>query len=308
MPRFTEFYGPNSAPWVEDPTPAFTFIQQQLERGDKFAQDELMIEALEDRDEAVKEILEKVPMDQRDWFNHLLDIVPKAVGYSPEHNHYMDHHANSLMRRLFKECGRRFALAGAIDEPDDVFFLLPPEIEHALLPPTRLNWRPTVNARKAKWEADTKIEIQDRPRTLGRMTIQEARPIITTDIILEKLVVGALPEIRPELKADLYGVCGAPGVAEGIVRVIKTPKQFGEVQPGDVLVAVTTYSSWTPLFSSINAAIVDNGGSLSHAAIVGRESGIPVVLNTNEPATQKLKSGMKVRVDGSRGIVEILKS
>lgn len=305
IPRFTEFYGPQSAPWIEDPTPAFTFLKQQLEKGDKFAQDELMVESLGERDEAVKEVLAKIPRDKRDWFRHLLDIVPKAVGFSPEHNHYLDHHANGIMRRLFKECGRRFALAGAIDDPDDVFFMVPPEIEHAILTPGLLNWRPTINRRKSKWEEDCK---KDHPMTLGRLTLAEAVPMIVTDIILEKLVVGAMPEVRPELKADLYGVCGAPGVAEGPARVVMNESQFHEVRPGDVLVAVTTYSSWTPLFSVIGAAVVDHGGSLSHAAIVGRESGIPVIINTNEPATQKLKTGMKVRVDGNQGTIHVLAS
>ncbi len=303
VPRFTEFYGPASAPWIEDPTPAILFVKQALTKGGKFSQDELMKDSLKQRDEAAKEAISKIPRDKRDWFKHLLEITPKAVGFSPEHNHYLDHHANGLMRRLLKECGRRFAKAKSIDDPEDIFFLTPPEIERAILMPNMFNHRQTVSRRRAKWEENCKTI---PPMTFGKMTIEQAGPLIVTDIILEKLVVGAIPKVRPELKADLYGICGAPGVVEGTARVVLSEAQFKEVQAGDILVAVTTYSSWTPLFSIIKGAIVDHGGSLSHAAIVGRESGIPVIINTNEEASKKLKTGMKIKMDANQGTVKIL--
>jgi phosphohistidine swiveling domain-containing protein len=55
-----------------------------------------------------------------------------------------------------------------------------------------------------------------------------------------------------------------------------------------------------------SAIITEVGGVLSHAAVIGREYGIPAVLNLTG-ATKKLKTGMKVRVDGRTGVVEILK-
>ena len=69
--------------------------------------------------------------------------------------------------------------------------------------------------------------------------------------------------------------------------------------------AVTTYSSWTPVYNLINGVVLDSGASLSHAAIVGREYNIPVVVQTRE-ATKKLKDGQQVRVDGNRGAVWII--
>jgi len=70
-------------------------------------------------------------------------------------------------------------------------------------------------------------------------------------------------------------------------------------------VAATTSPSWTPIFSMIQGVIVDRGASLSHAAIVGREYGIPVVMNVFE-GTQKIKSGQRVKVDANLGTVYIL--
>ncbi|NIR16073.1 MAG: hypothetical protein GWN86_19985, partial [Desulfobacterales bacterium] len=75
----------------------------------------------------------------------------------------------------------------------------------------------------------------------------------------------ALP--RPELKADLLGISGAPGVAEGPARVLIAPEEISQIQPGEILVATFTFTTWTPAFAIIKGAVVDQGGTLSHAAI-----------------------------------------
>jgi phosphoenolpyruvate synthase/pyruvate phosphate dikinase len=95
-----------------------------------------------------------------------------------------------------------------------------------------------------------------------------------------------MPVVRPELKADLYGTCGSPGVAEGIARLIFKDEDLPQIQKGDILVAASTSPAWTPVFSLISGVVVDRGASLSHAAIVGREYGIPVVMNVFEGTTK----------------------
>jgi pyruvate,water dikinase len=107
------------------------------------------------------------------------------------------------------------------------------------------------------------------------------------------------------LKADLYGVCGAPGVAEGPARVVLTYEHLGEVKPGEILVAPTTGPSWTPVFGIIKGAVVDRGGTLSHASVVGREHGIPVAIQVFE-GTKKITTGQRIRVNGTEGTVYIL--
>jgi phosphoenolpyruvate-protein kinase (PTS system EI component) len=53
--------------------------------------------------------------------------------------------------------------------------------------------------------------------------------------------------------------------------------------------------------------ITDIGGSLSHAAIVARELGIPAVVGCGD-ATIRLKTGDRVLVDGRQGVVEIIET
>ena len=91
------------------------------------------------------------------------------------------------------------------------------------------------------------------------------------------------------------------------MRRIDSPDEGGELQPGEILVASTTNVGWTPLFPRLAAVVTDIGGSLSHAAIVARELGIPAVVGCGS-ATARLRSGDRVRVDGGRGVVEILET
>jgi phosphohistidine swiveling domain-containing protein len=84
-----------------------------------------------------------------------------------------------------------------------------------------------------------------------------------------------------------------------------TEDELHLVQENDILVAASTSPSWTPIFSMIKGVVVDRGASLSHAAIVGREYGIPVVMNVFE-GTTKIKSGQRIKVDANMGAVYIM--
>ncbi len=98
--------------------------------------------------------------------------------------------------------------------------------------------------------------------------------------------------------------CGA-GTVEGTVRRLDCPEDGYLIQQGEILVAVTTNVGWTPIFPRLAAIVTDVGAPLSHAAIVARELGIPAVVGCGN-ATMQLKTGDRVRVDGGRGIVELL--
>jgi phosphohistidine swiveling domain-containing protein len=103
----------------------------------------------------------------------------------------------------------------------------------------------------------------------------------------------------------IRGQPGSAGRVEGLVQRIDSPDEGDRLQPGEILVASTTNVGWTPLFPRAAAVITDIGGSLSHAAIVARELGIPAVVGCGD-ATIRLHTGDRVQVDGGRGIVEIL--
>jgi pyruvate,water dikinase len=81
--------------------------------------------------------------------------------------------------------------------------------------------------------------------------------------------------------------------------------EIGDIREGEILVCRVTAPSWGPLFGKIKAAVSDIGGTMSHAAIVAREYGMPAVVGTGT-ATRVIKSGQWIRVDGDRGVVTVL--
>jgi pyruvate,water dikinase len=80
-----------------------------------------------------------------------------------------------------------------------------------------------------------------------------------------------------------------------------------KLKPGDILVTETTIPSWTPLFATIAGVVTDTGGTLSHAAVIAREYGIPAVVGTVK-ATRMIQDGQTIEVNGDVGIVRIISS
>ncbi|MBX6382240.1 MAG: pyruvate, phosphate dikinase [Microbispora sp.] len=139
------------------------------------------------------------------------------------------------------------------------------------------------------------------------------------------LIVGPFDPVRwaadPGRRTDLYdarasmpsvaeggaitGFPGAPGVVEGVARVIAAPEDGDRLKPGEILVTTLTNVGWTPMFPRAAAVVTDMGAPLSHASIVARELGIPAVVGTGE-ATMRIRDGDRIRVDGERGTVEVL--
>ncbi|MFN2234453.1 MAG: PEP-utilizing enzyme [Anaerolineales bacterium] len=112
-------------------------------------------------------------------------------------------------------------------------------------------------------------------------------------------------QIKTQYTHQIKGLPGSAGQAEGQVRILNSPEDVDQLQPGEILVAITTNVGWTPIFPRAAAVVTDVGAPLSHAAIVARELGIPAVVGCFN-ATSVLKNGDFVRVDGGQGVVEIL--
>lgn len=101
------------------------------------------------------------------------------------------------------------------------------------------------------------------------------------------------------------GWAASAGVYEGVARIVTRATE--PFSPGEILVARTTDPAWTPLFLTAGAIVVEEGGPLSHAAIIARELKLPAVLNV-PGFIERLggRSGARLVVDGDRGAVAIL--
>ena len=106
-------------------------------------------------------------------------------------------------------------------------------------------------------------------------------------------------------KIILKGIAASAGSVEGIVKIVYGVKDAPKFKEGDILVAQATEPSMVIVMNKAAAIITDKGGLTCHAAIVSRELGIPCVVAT-KTATKILKDGIKIKVDGAKGMVYIL--
>ncbi len=100
----------------------------------------------------------------------------------------------------------------------------------------------------------------------------------------------------------MSGLPASPGVVAGRVRVLHAPDEGDRLEAGEILVAPMTNPDWVPVIRRAAALVTESGGVTCHAAIVSRELGVPCVVGTSR-ATEVLRDGMVVTVDGRRGTV-----
>ena len=134
----------------------------------------------------------------------------------------------------------------------------------------------------------------------SNLFIVQARPVTT---LREEVQEEGSQQAEEIGKVLVRGIPASPGVASGKVKVALSVEEAAKkMQRGDVLVTKMTDPDWVPYMKLASAIVTDEGGLTAHAAIVARELGIPAVVGTGN-ATQVLRDGMEVTVDGSRGIV-----
>lgn len=187
------------------------------------------------------------------------------------------------IRRYALEMGRRLVGRGVLEAVEDVFYL--PFLEHLRA------------ARGDRTAAEVRAAVRENRSYLARFA--RFRP--PGDI-----GAGLRPRRQPKPGALLLsGVGGAPGVARGRARVVRSLAEAHRVERGDVLVAEFTDPGWTPLLERVSAVVTEVGGVLSHAAVIAREYGVPAVLSVRG-ATDAIADGVEVEVDGDAGEVRVL--
>ena len=195
-----------------------------------------------------------------------------------------------VMRRAVLRIGEALAARGVIAEPDDIFFLTRDEVLSSLGaggPAARVD------------VADRRSTREEQARLMPPLLVGRMNPLLKKLFDGMSGVLGAAPSDT----AIVSGTPASPGRASGAVRVIRSPEQFDELEPGEILVATLTAPAWTPLFARAAAVVTDVGSPAAHASIIAREYGIPAVVGCGD-ATARLRTGMRVTVDGTTGNVE----
>lgn len=110
----------------------------------------------------------------------------------------------------------------------------------------------------------------------------------------------------PKQKIILKGIGASAGITKGKVKIILDHSQNSKMKEGDILVTEMTNPLFVPAIQKAKAIVTNIGGLTSHAAIIARELGIPCVVGTKN-ATKILKDGNKIKVDGTKGKVALIK-
>ena len=297
---FTEPY------WMEDPATPIGVIRNYIISGAGYALETTREELADKRETAIAAFLEKVPPADKDLFEGLIRLSGKISAFSEEHDLYCELMVHAFMRRGYLAIGRRLVQKGTMDRPEDIFMLNPPEIDRVVMVPESYDMRWLTNRRRAEWESWSKRP--NPPLFTDRDSFEEAVVndlLASGDSVAIKVVIGEPPVVKEELGASLFGLCGCAGECEGIARVALNYEDLQYVQPGEILVCSGTNPAWTPVYGIVKGVISDSGGTLSHTAIIGREYGIPTIINTRE-GTAKIKTGQRVRMNAGEGAIYLL--
>jgi pyruvate,water dikinase len=194
-----------------------------------------------------------------------------------------------MARRALLAEGARLAEAGTLSRPDDLFMLHVRELE-ALATGQNRDWASLVHARRRRQREER------ARRQVPRLLLSDGRAFYGGDPTESKDAAGAPGTLR--------GTPVSPGAVEGVVRVVRDPRAT-QLLSGEILVCPGTDPSWTPLFLTAGGLVMEVGGMMTHGAVVAREYGLPAVVGVHR-ATERLRTGQRVRVDGSTGQVIVM--
>jgi pyruvate,water dikinase len=251
-----------------------------------------------DIDSAADEIMAGLSGDAAAEMRRALDNNLRMAPLTPDHHFYIDQGANAHMRLVLITIGQRLVDMGMLDRSDDVIFMKYNELRVFMADPDPVSGRELVARRRAEREGYYKFKPRD---WIGTCTpTQLAFPYLINWGFPDKFHRG-----QKQQAGRVEGIAGSPGVVEGVARVVLSESEFDKVQAGDILVCQMTNPAWVVLFTKIAALVTDAGGVSAHPAVLSREFGIPAVVGSSV-ATQVIKSGDRVRVDGNAGVVEVL--
>jgi pyruvate,water dikinase len=251
--------------------------------------------------------------EERAAFDQMLGLCRLVFPYVEDHKFYCEHWFTTRFYDKIREYGRLLHRQGVLADPEDVFHLQHTEIDQALMdvmlawasggsPLGARHFQPVIADRKRMMEA---LNGWSPPPALGPVPEALNDPAVKMLWGITSQTIEAWSTQAEAGDNEVRGFAASPGLVEGVARVLMSVNEIGQVREGEILICPVTAPSWGPVFGKIAAAVSDIGGTMSHAAIVAREYGLPAVVGTGQ-ATRRITTGQRLRVDGDRGVVTIL--
>ncbi|MFQ6058136.1 MAG: PEP/pyruvate-binding domain-containing protein [Anaerolineae bacterium] len=278
--------------WDEDPTFVFTTLKGFIEGGEGADPEKLIAHQKEVRlreEERAAQLLSRGWLDRlirkRRFFSQL--ELLKRYCWWREETRPMLSLAHYHCRRFALEQGKRWAARGYIEDPNDIFILTRDQVLAAL------------DGELSSEEARAWVRKYRRMKLCYRNF--EPPPTIGRGV--RPRAPGVSPEVA--VGRTFRGVACSAGRVTARAKVVRNLGQAPKLRKGEILVAPYTNPGWIPLFNLAAGIVTEEGGLISHGAIVAREYGIPTVLQVRG-ATKVFQDGQVLCVDGDRGIVELV--
>jgi phosphohistidine swiveling domain-containing protein len=303
--------------WIDDTSLPIAMIGSyvaRLEAGETISRPRDAVVA--ERDRLTEDHRARLEGEARRVFDERLALARTVFPFVENHNFYIDHRYLAIFWNKVRELGALLARYGLLQREDDIFYLRHDEVPSAI-GELRLwwstgggepveahgHWIGIVERRRAIREA---MRRWTPPPALGGAPEEVADPVtIMLWGVTDERVRDWLGEAGRFDGRALHGIPASGGVAEGRARVILNPDQLGQLEDGEILITPSTSTSWTPMFGRLAAAVSESGGVMCHAAIMAREYGLPAVVGALT-ATTTIRTGARIRVDGTAGVVTIL--
>ncbi len=269
----------------DDPRVALAQIAPMAASQDDFDPRAVQRRLVAERECAFEELCELLPRRKRRRLERAYRTITEHYAAREMIKHHLTQ-ANVRIRSRVMAIAEQMVAAGRLDKPDDVFEATFADLQRALDDPD-FDLRGQVAASGAFYR-QIKRQVRHFPHAI------DSRGRIPR------------PERRDDDPSTLHGAGLSPGVAQGPAKVLNEPFEHA-IEPGDVLVAVTTDPGWTPLFVNAAAVVLEIGGELQHGALVAREFGKPCVAGIAD-VTRRIRNGQTVAVDGAAGTVRIVPS
>ncbi len=212
----------------------------------------------------------------------MISLLRNFIGYREYPKYGIVNRLFVYKQALLKEA-EKLVQANIIHKREDIYYLTFEEL------------REVVRTNELDYQVIS--ERKDEHKLFEKLTPPR---VITSD---GEIIAGKYK--RENLPAEaIAGLAVSSGVIEGRARVILNMED-ADLEDGDILVTAFTDPSWTPLFVSIKGLVTEVGGLMTHGAVIAREYGLPAVVGL-ENATQLIKDGRRIRVNGTEGYIELL--
>lgn len=278
--------------WYENPTELINSILNHIRSCKGGQHRENFRQGLEEAERTRKNIIRRLkftPSGERKAYimNRLIDVY-RTTAALREHEKYMNIQLYWIAKKSLLKEAVQLKKKKKIENAEDIFYLSLKEVAEVI---------------GETYKDDVKATIRERRKDFERFSKLIPPRVVTSD---GEVLTGNY--IRNGIDMPKGALIGSPvstGTVEGRARIILDPSK-GKLFPGDVLIAPFTDPGWTPLFISAKGVVMEVGGMMTHGAVVAREYGIPAVAGVIN-ATELIKDGDLIRVNGDKGYIEVLK-